>query len=105
MAFELFVPVYGTDVPGDSVASRRRSFLGWATGQFRAADFLEAALKTSLPTTGVELHDQGVGSDSLVASYPQGFRAERPGRARGDVRASAAAPSRCATPPCPATRS
>jgi diguanylate cyclase (GGDEF)-like protein len=76
VAFELFVPVYATDDPGDTVADRRRSFLGWATGQFRATDFLEAALKSSLPTTGVELHDQEAGSDSLVASYPQGFRAE-----------------------------
>ena len=78
VAFELFVPVYGTDDPGDTVASRRGLFLGWATGQFRAADFLEAALKSSLPTTGVELHDREVGADSLVASYPQGFRAEGP---------------------------
>ena len=69
-----------------SVAARRRQFLGWATGQFRAADFLTAALE-SLPsplTTGVELHDgELTGDDSLVASYPEGFRAAGP-----DVRTS-----------------
>jgi diguanylate cyclase (GGDEF)-like protein len=78
VAFELFVPVYGADDPGDSAASRRKWFLGWATGQFRAADFLEAALNTSLPTTGVELHDRSVGEGSLVASWPSGFRAVGP---------------------------
>jgi Diguanylate cyclase, GGDEF domain/CHASE domain len=78
VAFELFVPVYGADDPGDNAASRRKSFLGWATGQFRAADFLEAALDTSLPTTGVELHDREVGADSLVSSWPPGFRAVGP---------------------------
>jgi len=81
VAYELFVPVYRTELPYDaSVATRRRAFLGWAAGQFRAGDFLEAALAT-LPapqTTGVELHDGEVPGDSLIASYPRGFRAGGP---------------------------
>ena len=81
VAYELFVPVYRTELPYDaSVATRRRAFLGWAAGQFRAGDFLEAALAT-LPapqTTGVELHDGQVRGDSLIASYPRGFRAGGP---------------------------
>jgi diguanylate cyclase (GGDEF)-like protein len=76
VAFELVVPVY--DVEHPTPAQRRTRFLGWAVGQFRAADYLADALATSLPTTGVELHDQGVGSDSLVASFPSGFRAGGP---------------------------
>jgi len=67
VAFELFVPVH-----------RGAAFLGWASGQFRAGDFLEAALRTSQAFTGVELHDEEVGRGSLVASSPPGFRAEGP---------------------------
>jgi diguanylate cyclase (GGDEF)-like protein len=78
VAFELFVPVYRGDEIGDSVAERRRRFLGWATGQFRADDFLRAAMRAAQPFTGVELHDGRVGPDSLVASYPEGFRAGGP---------------------------
>ncbi|HEY6708921.1 MAG TPA: CHASE domain-containing protein [Actinomycetota bacterium] len=80
VAFELFVPVYGGGEPGAdaTVAQRRRQFLGWATGQFRVSDFLDAAMTTAPPFTGVELHDEDVGGDSQVASYPRGFRAEGP---------------------------
>ena len=83
VAFELFVPVYRSDQPGDGVAERRRRFAGWATGQFRADDFLRAAMRTAQPFTGVELHDGGIGPGSLVASYPEGFHADGP-----DVRTS-----------------
>ena len=86
MAFELFVPVYRSELTsGASVATRRKQFLGWAAGQFRASDFLEAALDSLPPpqTTGVELHDGELADDSLIASYPRGFRAEGP-----DVRAA-----------------
>jgi diguanylate cyclase (GGDEF)-like protein len=83
VAFELFVPVYETDQPLLGAAEHRRRFRGWATGQFRAGDFLEAALKASLPpaslaTTGVELHDQEAGPAGPVASFPAGFRATGP---------------------------
>ena len=61
-----------------TVAQRRRQFLGWATGQFRVGDFLDAAMTTAPPFTGVELHDEDVGGDSPVASYPRGFRADGP---------------------------
>jgi CHASE1-domain containing sensor protein len=83
VAFELFVPVYRSDQPGDGVAERRRRFAGWATGQFRADDCLRAAMRTAQPFTGVELHDGGIGAGSLVASYPEGFHADGP-----DVRTS-----------------
>jgi diguanylate cyclase (GGDEF)-like protein len=76
VAYELFTPVYSTDAPFDSVAKRRDEFRGWASGQFRAADLLEPALRTSTQPTGVELHDEEVGPASLVASFPPGFRAE-----------------------------
>ena len=79
VAFELFVPVYRVELPaGASVAERRRQFAGWATGQFRAADVLDAAMRTAPPFTGVELLDPVAGPDSLVASYPAGFRATGP---------------------------
>jgi diguanylate cyclase (GGDEF)-like protein len=79
VAFELFVPVYRAELrPDASVAERRGRFVGWATGQFRAADFLDAAMRTAPPFTGVELHDADTGGDSLVASYPAGFRAAGP---------------------------
>jgi diguanylate cyclase (GGDEF)-like protein len=80
VAFELVVPVYRTDLPaGTPVAERRRQFLGWATGQFRAVDALDAAMENvTPPTTGVELHDLGVAGDSRVASFPPGFRAGGP---------------------------
>jgi hypothetical protein len=55
VAFELFVPVYRTELTADaSLTARRRQFLGWAVGQFRAGDFLEAALGSLPPpqTTG-----------------------------------------------------
>jgi hypothetical protein len=83
VAFELFVPVYRGDESGDGVAERRRRFLGWATGQFRADDFRRAAMRTAPPFTGVELHDGQADAGSLVASYPEGFRAAGP-----DVRAA-----------------
>jgi diguanylate cyclase (GGDEF)-like protein len=80
VAFELSVPVYRIEVrPDSSPAERRRQFLGWATGQFRAADLLTAA--AMVPTaarSGVELHDTEAGDQSLVASYPEGFRASGP---------------------------
>jgi diguanylate cyclase (GGDEF)-like protein len=79
VAFELFVPVYRTEPSHDaSAAERRRLFLGWATGQFRAQDFLDSAMQMAPPYTGVELRDPTAGDDSLVASYPAGFRASGP---------------------------
>src|SRR5829696_9110504 len=79
VAFELFVPVYRVEPrPDASVAERRRLFLGWATGQFRAQDFLDSAMQTAPPYTGVELRDPTAGDDNLVASYPAGFRASGP---------------------------
>lgn len=104
VAFELFVPVHRGDESGDGVAERRRRFLGWATGQFRADDFLRAAMRTAPPFTGVELHDGQADAGSLVASYPEGFRAAGP-----DVRtASFTFGARTFTTryaPCPATPS
>ena len=82
VAYELFVPVYETDELLQGVAEHRREFRGWATGQFRGADFLHAALTTTPLTTGVELHDlevgQEIGPASLVASHPSGFSATGP---------------------------
>jgi diguanylate cyclase (GGDEF)-like protein len=81
VAYELIVPVYRTDQPLDGVAEHRREFRGWASGQFRAEDFLRQAMEGSsrtAPTTGVELHDEDVGPASLVASYPPEFRATGP---------------------------
>ena len=74
------MPVYGGEELGSDafVYERRMQFVGWATGQFRVSDLLDAAMTTSPPFTGVELHDQDVGGDSLVASYPRGFRAAGP---------------------------
>jgi diguanylate cyclase (GGDEF)-like protein len=79
VAFELFVPVYRGELrPDSSVAERRERFQGWATGQFRAGDFLDAAMRAAPSFTGVELHDVEAGGDSLVASHPSGFRAAGP---------------------------
>jgi CHASE domain/Diguanylate cyclase, GGDEF domain len=76
VAFELVVPVYRVELRPDApVAERRRRFLGWATGQFRAGDILDEAMQNVAPTTGVELHDLEAGSDSRVASHPRDFRA------------------------------
>jgi CHASE1-domain containing sensor protein len=77
VAYELIVPVYRTDRPPEGVAEHRKEFRGWASGQFRAVDFLREAMERSSPTrtTGVELHDLDVGANSVVASYPAGFRA------------------------------
>jgi diguanylate cyclase (GGDEF)-like protein len=75
VAFELIVPVYEKEVrPDATLAERRKALAGWVTGQFRADDFLDAAMKTAPAFTGVELHDE----DSPVASYPTGFRATGP---------------------------
>jgi diguanylate cyclase (GGDEF)-like protein len=77
VAFELFVPVYRE--PATTGAGRRATFLGWAFGQFRAADFLKAALRTAQAGTAVELHDPTVGRDSLVATtFPPGLQAAGP---------------------------
>jgi diguanylate cyclase (GGDEF)-like protein len=79
VAFELFLPVYRNEVqPGASPAERRREFLGWATGQFRAEDLLTEAMETAQAGSGVELHDTGAGDQRPVASYPKGFRASGP---------------------------
>jgi diguanylate cyclase (GGDEF)-like protein len=75
VAFELFVPVYEVERP--TPAERRSRFLGWASGQFRAGDFLNDALTDVQRTTGVELHDEVVGG-SPIASSPPGFRAQGP---------------------------
>ena len=75
VAFELFVPVYEVERP--TPAQRRSRFLGWASGQFRAGDFLNDALTDVQRTTGVELHDEVVGG-SPIASSPPGFRAQGP---------------------------
>src|SRR5918994_671469 len=75
VGFELFVPVY--DVERPTPAQRRSRFLGWASGQFRAGDFLTDALTDVQRTTGVELHDEVVGG-SPIASAPPGFRAQGP---------------------------
>jgi hypothetical protein len=78
VAFELIVPVYDPGRPTGTVAQRQKAFLGWASGQFRAGDFLRAALETTEQFTGVELHDEQVGRGSVVASFPSGFRADGP---------------------------
>jgi Diguanylate cyclase, GGDEF domain/CHASE domain len=80
--FELFVPVYRHELRLDaSVAERRRSLVGWATGQFRARDFLEAAMKPwrSQASMGVELYDEAVPDAGPLASWPAGFRTRGPG--------------------------
>src|SRR4029450_2214332 len=52
VAFELFVPVYRPQPSLHATAAeRRRLFLGWATGQFRAQDFLDSAMLTAPPYT------------------------------------------------------
>jgi hypothetical protein len=67
-------------------------------------DFLHAALQTTAPTTGVELHDERVGPAAWSPASPRasGPTAPSPGR-RGSP--SATGPSYCAPPPYPATRS
>jgi diguanylate cyclase (GGDEF)-like protein len=77
-SFELIVPVYENGEPPATAVERQATFRGWASGQFRADDFLQAALSTSQPSTGVELHDNELGHTSLAAGYPSGFRAEGP---------------------------
>ena len=81
VAFELVVPVYRQELPADaSVAERRREIDGWATGQFRAGDFLNDAMRTwrTQQFTGVELSDGAVPGGGPLASYPEGFRARGP---------------------------
>jgi diguanylate cyclase (GGDEF)-like protein len=81
VAFELFVPVYRYELrPDASVAERRRTLDGWATGQFRARDFLDAAMKPwrSQASMGVELYDEAVPDGGPLASWPEGFRAQEP---------------------------
>jgi diguanylate cyclase (GGDEF)-like protein len=78
VAFELFVPVYRRELDSNATAAeRRRLFVGWATGQFRARDFLDTAMRATQPFTGVELRDVEV-DGSPVASFPLGFRAVGP---------------------------
>jgi len=77
VAFELFVPVYRHQAPATTVAQRRAAFLGWACGQFRAGDFLQAAMGSVQPSTGVELYDPVVGGGP-IAAFPDGFRAAGP---------------------------
>jgi len=74
VAYELTVPVYRTDRPPNGVAEHREEFRGWASGQFRAVDFLREAMERSSPTrtTGVELHDLDAGAGGLVARNPAG---------------------------------
>jgi diguanylate cyclase (GGDEF)-like protein len=78
VAYELSVPVYREHAPTTTVAQRRQAFLGWASGAFRAPDFLEKALHSSQATTGVELYDQTADPGNLVAAVPKGFRAGGP---------------------------
>jgi diguanylate cyclase (GGDEF)-like protein len=78
VAYELSVPVYREHAPTTTVAQRRQAFLGWASGDFRASDFLEKALHSSQATTGVELYDQTADPANLVAAFPKGFRAGGP---------------------------
>jgi CHASE1-domain containing sensor protein len=48
VAFELFVPVYRAELASDaSVATRRRQFLGWAAGRFRAGDWASGSASCS----------------------------------------------------------
>ena len=81
VAFELFVPVYRHELrPDVSVEERRRKFAGWATGQFRAGDFLNAAMRpwAEQPFMGVELYDEAVPDGGPLASWPKGFQARGP---------------------------
>jgi diguanylate cyclase (GGDEF)-like protein len=81
VAFELLVPVYEQELPADApVADRRRNFAGWATGQFRTGDFLNAAMKPwgEQPFMGVELYDEAVPDGGPLASWPTGFQARGP---------------------------
>jgi diguanylate cyclase (GGDEF)-like protein len=80
VAFELFVPVYEKGAQPTNPTQRRAAFLGWASGQFRADDFLKAALQAAPPGTAVELHDEAVGNGgSLVATtFPPGMTATGP---------------------------
>jgi CHASE1-domain containing sensor protein len=78
VAFELFVPVYRNGALPETVAERRASFLGWASGAFRAQGFLEDALRSVQPSTGVELRDPAAGTGVPAATFPVGFRAGGP---------------------------
>ncbi|HWC43297.1 MAG TPA: diguanylate cyclase [Actinomycetota bacterium] len=81
VAFELSVPVYGHELrPDASVAERRQTLTGWATGQFRVRDFLDAAMRPwrSQTSMGVELYDEASPDDGPLASWPAGFRARGP---------------------------
>jgi CHASE1-domain containing sensor protein len=79
VAYELFVPVYGDGEPIDTTAQRRAAHMGWASGIFNASDFLQAALRSTQPSTGVELYDPAAGSAAPIATFPGGgFRAGGP---------------------------
>jgi CHASE1-domain containing sensor protein len=79
VAYELFVPVYGDGEPTETTAQRRAAHVGWASGIFNASDFLQAALRSTQPSTGVELYDPAAGSAAPIATFPGGgFRAGGP---------------------------
>jgi CHASE1-domain containing sensor protein len=70
VAFELFVPVYEKGAQPTNPTQRRAAFLGWASGQFRADDFLKAASQAAPPGTAVELHDEAVGTAAVWSPPP-----------------------------------
>jgi CHASE1-domain containing sensor protein len=78
VAFVLFVPVYRDGAPTGTVAQRRAAFLGWASGPFRANDFLAETLPGARSQLGVEVFDQSAVDANRIASFPEGFRAGGP---------------------------
>ena len=66
--FLIFVPVYQSNAPAETLEQRRAALVGYVFSPFRAKDFIAAALEHTPETIGVEVYD-GTTIDNAALLY------------------------------------
>lgn len=70
--FLIYVPVYGSRMPPDSLEERRADLVGFVYAPFRAHDMMQAIFREDLHNADVELHDLHDRPENLL--YASGAR-------------------------------
>lgn len=74
--FAMFVPVYRSGEPIDTVEERRAAHIGWTSSPFRAKDLLRTTIKTLPEGYGISVYDSGTKLVSSPVTDPKFFDRE-----------------------------
>jgi len=78
--FLIYVPIYRSDQPRESVAERRAALLGFAFSAFRVHDLLGSVFNPGNKDVEIELYDTAVAPDSLLFDAQSDNRADARGQ-------------------------